>query len=104
MSVLEGKSHEFLPRKRNLEFRNEPEWRDDLCDKRGRENRERRSYNPNNTYYIHSYGNRHETCIEQRSFHGAKVSAMAAIGYLPPQELQRPVLTESAIEIQRNPD
>ena len=45
----------------------EPEWRDDPCGKRGRKNREDHWYNLNSTYYTHSCVNLRVICIVQRT-------------------------------------
>lgn len=57
------------------------EWRDGLCGKISRENREDHWYSLNSTCYIHSYVNLRVICIVQRTFLVAEVLANEDMSY-----------------------
>lgn len=79
-----------------------PEWQDDLCDGLNRENREGYWYIEDSTYYIHSCGNQHVTCTEQRIVPLIMVSAMeATYCHLPqvPKNWKKSAKTEKINEL-----
>ena len=88
----------------NWVMRNEPVWNDDLCGRLSRESKEHHSYNPSNTYCIHSCENQHVAYIEQRSALWAEVSTMAAICCPHHQDLQHPIQNQPKHKFESDPE